>query len=158
MSNKLVSTPLHKFYIWKSRGIYHIWSLHVEVTVNNFEIFLKLETVSPPCAERDAQKTGSQKNMAMENSDSISSQKRSWEESESCPTIETVPKASSNGEDEISTSKKLCVSPESGAGDGPIQSSSKPSLPGLKLPYSPQVKWHNWVTARKLWLSYQCYI
>ena len=70
--------------------------------------------------------------MAMENSDSKSSQKRSWEESESCPTIETVPKVSSNGQDDVNTNKKLCVSTESGAGDGPIQSSSKTSLQGFE--------------------------
>ena len=81
--------------------------------------------------------------MAMDNFDSKSSQKRSWEESESCLTIETVPKASSNGEDEINTNKKLCVSTESGAGDGPIQSSSKTNLQGIETSlFSPKVKWN----------------
>ena len=76
--------------------------------------------------------------MAMDNSDLKSPQKRSWEESESCPTIETDSKASSNGQEEINTNKKLCVSTESGAGEGLIQSPSKTSLPGLKLPYFSQ--------------------
>ena len=84
--------------------------------------------------------------MAMDNFDSKSSQKRSWEESESCPTIETVPKASSNGEDEIKTNKKLCVSTESGAGDGPIQSSSKTSLQGFETSlFSPKLN-GVWIT------------
>ena len=84
--------------------------------------------------------------MAMDNSDSRSSQKRSWEESESCPTIETVPKASSNGEDEINTNKKLCVSTESGAGDGPIQSSSKTSLQGFETSLFSQKLNGIWIT------------
>ena len=99
--------------------------------------------------------------MAMENSDSKSSQKRSWEESESCPTIETVPKDSSNGEDEINTNKKLRVSTESGAGDGTIESSSKTSLQGFETSLFSQSLMASVLlslTANQMWLTEQSYI